>query len=338
MDELEPTPVETAPGDPLGAASVVQVGNGSLDARDELVIVGLDGREHDADALALGRSLQTALGGKLLLAHVVPPTPLGQGMAAYEEILWDEGRELVAGAAWSSGGNAETELVAPCPAAHGLSRLAAGRHASMLVLGSSHRGPVGSIVPGGVASQLLTRAPCALAVAPVGYAKLEASSISRIAVAYDGTNESNQALAAAASAAGRLGVPLRVYHAMHAVSKDPAWDEFRGHIREFAQGILDAGLRRLPPELEATSTVLEGNVAEVIAEAASDDHVGLLYVGSRGYGPLREALLGGVAGALLRTARCPLMIIPRSSQPAEDGVKPWAVGAVVDASDTRRET
>jgi nucleotide-binding universal stress UspA family protein len=59
--------------------------------------------------------------------------------------------------------------------------------------------------------------------------------------------------------------------------------------------------------------VLEGDVAEAIAETAHEDDVGLLFAGSRGYGPLREALLGGVGGALLQTARCPLVIIPRGS-------------------------
>ena len=61
--------------------------------------------------------------------------------------------------------------------------------------------------------------------------------------------------------------------------------------------------------------MLTGNAAAVIAEAADDDDVSLLYVGSRGYGPLREAVFHGVAGSLLRAARCPLVIVPPSSQP-----------------------
>ena len=156
-------------------------------------------------------------------------------------------------------------------------------------------------MPGGVASHLLAHAPCAIAVAPSGYAKLAQGSISRIGVAYDGTSEADLALAEAAGAATRLRAPLHLYHAMHAISKDPAWDKFRGYTEDFAQGILDTGLKQLPPELEATSTVLEGDVAEVFAEAASSDDVALLYVGSRGYGPLREALFGGV-GAVSCTA------------------------------------
>ena len=291
----------------------------SPEASEASVIVGLDGREHDADALALGRFLQAALGGELLLAHVIPPAPPGRGMLALESLERQDGRELLARSAEKLGAaGVDTQLVEPCPAAPGLSRLAVERRASMLVLGSTHRGAVGRVVPGGVASHLLARAPCAIAVAPVRYVTRTHASISRIGVAYDATPESDLALAAAAGAAVGLGIPLRLYHAMHEISRDPAWDKFRGHMEDFAREILDAGIGQLPSGLEATGSVLAGDVAEVIAEAAASDDVALLYVGSRGYGPLREAVFGGVAGGLLQTARCPLVIVPRSSRSAVD--------------------
>lgn len=319
MDELELTPASVKAGARKGHESTSRAASSPVGTQDSSVIVGLDGRDHDSDALALGRSLQAALGGRLLLAHVIPPPPSGRGMVECERLERNEGRELLARASADLGDGADTELVEPCQPARGLSQLAAERGESTLVLGSSHRGAVGRIVPGGVASHLLACARCAIAVAPVGYAKRAQASVCRIGVAYDGTSESDLALAAAAGAASRLGVPLHLYHAMHEISKDPSWDKFRGHMEEYARGILDVGLKQLRPEFEATSTVLEGDVATVIAEAASDDDVALLYVGSRGYGPLREALFGGVAGALLQSARCPLVIVPRSAQPAVRG-------------------
>jgi nucleotide-binding universal stress UspA family protein len=39
----------------------------------------------------------------------------------------------------------------------------------------------------------------------------------------------------------------------------------------------------------------------------------LLVCGSRGCGPLRRVLLGGVSSRLLRRAACPLMVIPRGT-------------------------
>jgi nucleotide-binding universal stress UspA family protein len=316
MKQLGLNSTEVEASAPLGAESKTLMVSGSFDTHGGAVIVGLDGREHDADALALARSLQASLGGGLLLAHVMPPVPSGKAMIECERLERQQGRELLTRASANLGRDDDIQLVEPCPPPVGLSRLAARHGASMLVLGSSHRGRVGRIVPGGVASRLLSRAPCAIAVAPVGYATRPHAPISRIGVAYDASEESDLALMAAARAASRLDVPLRLYHAMHEVSTDPAWDKFREYIEDYARGILDAGQKQLPPGIEATSTVLEGDAAQTIVEAASRDDVGLLFVGSRGYGPLREAVFGGVAGALLITARCPLVIVPRSVQAA----------------------
>ncbi len=275
------------------------------------MIIGLDGREHDADALALARTLWTALGGRQLVAHVVPPPPLGRGMTEYAIEARRDGRELLARAADKCGDSAQTRLLETWPVDLALNQLADDYEAPMIVLASSHRGAVGRIVPGGVASRLLAHATCPIAVAPVGYAS-NARPIVRLGVAYDGTRESDLALELAADSATRLGVPLRLYHAMHPVSRDPASDALRENMRQIAQGIVDAGVNRLPAEVEATSSVVEGDAA-VVAEAAREDSIDLLYIGSRGYGPLREATFGGFVGALLPAAGCSLVIVPRNT-------------------------
>jgi nucleotide-binding universal stress UspA family protein len=41
--------------------------------------------------------------------------------------------------------------------------------------------------------------------------------------------------------------------------------------------------------------------------------VDLLVIGSRGYGPFRRALLGGVAAEVMRSAPCPVIVVPRAS-------------------------
>ena len=42
-------------------------------------------------------------------------------------------------------------------------------------------------------------------------------------------------------------------------------------------------------------------------------HVGLLVCGSRGYGPLRSVLLGGVSRRLVDAAHCPVLVLPREA-------------------------
>jgi nucleotide-binding universal stress UspA family protein len=305
---MPPTPTQ-----PDGATSE-QARAGAVrdeaDASERTVMVGLDGREHDADALALARTLQTARGGRLFLAHVVPPPPPGRGMTEYAIEARHGGRELLTRAARECGPATQTRMVETWPADFALTQLATDYGASMLVLASSHRGPVGRIVPGSVAVRVLARATCPVAVAPAGYAATEAAPISRLGVAYDATLTSERALEVAADWATRLGVPLRLYYATHAIPSDPEWDEFRAHMHQVAQEIVDAGLNRLPPGVQATGTVLEGNAAAIVAAAARDEHIGLLFVGSRGYRPVREAIFGGFVGALLPVAECPLVIAP----------------------------
>jgi len=40
----------------------------------------------------------------------------------------------------------------------------------------------------------------------------------------------------------------------------------------------------------------------------------LLVCGSRGYGPVRRVLLGGVSARLLRRAAIPLLVVPRGAE------------------------
>ena len=51
----------------------------------------------------------------------------------------------------------------------GLHDLAAGEGARAIVLGSTHRGPVGRVAVGSTAASLLLEAPCYVAVAPLGF-------------------------------------------------------------------------------------------------------------------------------------------------------------------------
>ena len=39
-----------------------------------------------------------------------------------------------------------------------------------------------------------------------------------------------------------------------------------------------------------------------------------MLAGSRGYGPLRSVLVGGVSGRLMRTVQCPIIIVPRGAE------------------------
>jgi nucleotide-binding universal stress UspA family protein len=96
----------------------------------------------------------------------------------------------------------------------------------------------------------------------------------------------------------------------------PAEYDVGARIRE-AEGRLREWL---PSELDAETTVVEGDPVERLAELSA--RVDLLICGSRGYGPLRTVLLGGVSGGLAHTAACPLLVIPRSEDRAPAATRP----------------
>ncbi len=91
--------------------------------------------------------------------------------------------------------------------------------------------------------------------------------------------------------------------------------------REFVQDLQDEHRSRL---LDAITTlaadvafepiVVEGEPVAVLAEQSRA--LGLLVLGSRGYGPLRAVLVGAVSGDLLKRAACPTIVVPRGVQRA----------------------
>jgi len=66
----------------------------------------------------------------------------------------------------------------------------------------------------------------------------------------------------------------------------------------------------LPDGVRASGHLLTGDVVDVLAELGPDD-VDVLFCGSRGYGPVRRVLLGGVSSRLVRRARSPVAVVPR---------------------------
>ena len=61
----------------------------------------------------------------------------------------------------------------------------------------------------------------------------------------------------------------------------------------------------------ATPTRVEvGPIAVRLEQAAEEEGAELLVVGTRGTGDVHAAFLGSVSGAVLRSARCPVVVVP----------------------------
>ena len=148
-----------------------------------------------SDAVALGTRLAKACDASLILALVLRDPPLGVGQAQYRAIIDDVVREerertLEPVRERLDLPDVRVQVVAAPSPARGLHAMAEREAADLIVVGSSHRGAMGRVLAGSIAERLLHGSPCALAVAPVGYATRDGAGLAVVGVAYDGGNES----------------------------------------------------------------------------------------------------------------------------------------------------
>jgi nucleotide-binding universal stress UspA family protein len=194
-------------------------------------------------------------------------------------------------------------VVGPGPVHELLAEQADADGAAVLVVGSTGHGLLGRLAAGGTVARLIPIAPCPVAVAPRGYRHTATRAMTVVAVAYDGTDEADRAAAVAVHLAGRTGAALRFVTVAEDADGVPA-----------ATALAQKGLVSTPVEIDAFVDVLVGPVAATLADLP--ERTDVLVVGSRGYRGMRRLLLGGVAGALVRSARYPVVVVPRPPEQA----------------------
>jgi nucleotide-binding universal stress UspA family protein len=284
------------------------------------IIVGVALREDDSAPIALGRDLARLTGAPLALVHCYPYEPV----AAVPTELYERGireRAIAALERLAAPLRPEIEVVVragigPSPA-DALHDAAHALDAGLVVAGSTHRGPVGRVMPGSVTARLLHGAPCAVAVAPRGYAG--GREIRRIGVAYIDTPEGRDALAAGALIAGLCRATVRaftVHRPVHSGSAlaVPGWvnpTAAEDHDVERWAASAERARGLLPADALEDVEVIFGRPAHALIARSSD--LDLLVCGSRGHGPVRAVMLGDVSRAIVDGAACPVLVLPRAA-------------------------
>jgi nucleotide-binding universal stress UspA family protein len=283
------------------------------------VLVGVDDGEGGRDAIALARLL-AAPGRKLTLGQVYQgDTEMSRAWSpGYEDKQHKRIRELLEKRRTEGGVEAELRWYGSSSVGRGLHELAELTGADLLVIGSSRRGLLGRILIGDDTSAALNGAPCAVAIAPAGYCR-ETVAMREVGVGYDGSPESKAALALARIVATEHSTRLSAFHAL----SNPAY-LYLGYLDTAAP----AGAESIKREVDEARERIAGlggvephaaygdPVEELTLYSASLD---LLVVGSRSYGPLGRLVYGGVAQRLARTARCPLLVLTRSTNSVTSG-------------------
>jgi nucleotide-binding universal stress UspA family protein len=287
---------------------------------DRIIIAGVDGSDTAGDALALARSLAEAFAATVLATSVHPD---GNAKSVLDDDKYGEAMRELADSVHSHmrdlGVPVEDRtlrLVADRSSAGGLQRTAEGTGAALIAVGSSRRSRIGRVFPGGTAERLLAGSPCPVAIAPRGFAA-HGSSISVIGCAFDGREESRVALTWARDLATAtegdvhlLAVHEPVVGVSPAVSRGVPLVSANAVLRrELGRELARAEDEARDCGIKVEGKLLEGEAAGVLERESHG--LDLLVTGSRGYGPVRAVLVGSVSSALVRTAECPVVVVPR---------------------------
>ena len=139
-----------------------------------------------------------------------------------------------------------------------------------------------------------------------------------IVVGVDGTKSSERALAWAYAEAARRGAPLRAVTTW-------LWDpgdavplggtptiDLELVAREIQDGALNPVIKAaeaaVPQQVEVIRQVLRGTPADALIAASKGAE--LVVVGTHGRGPVRQFLMGSVSQAVIRHAKCPVVVMP----------------------------
>jgi nucleotide-binding universal stress UspA family protein len=277
------------------------------------IIVGVDEHQGGRDAIALATRL-LADGGTLTLAYVYAGdlTAWRGSSPAYDATEHDRGLELLAAARSRAGIDAELDVRGAPSVGRGLHALADAHAADLLVVGSCRRGLLGRVLIADDTRASLNGAPCAVAIAPAGYEQHPAL-MREVGVGYDGSPESEHALAVARKLADELGAKTSAFEAVEI----PSYFFLGGPmpIEGTYEQLVSEARNRIEALGDVEAHAAYGQTAEELAlYGASLD---LLVIGSRSYGPIGRLMHGSTAQQLARTARCPLLVLTRAARDAQ---------------------
>lgn len=287
------------------------------------VLVGVDGSKNGRDAIALAGHL-TDPDGKLTLAHVRdgqlhPSHAITPGMLEEER---EASADLLEAERDASGVSAELVSVVAFSPGRGLHEQTDDLRADLLVVGScSHHGILGRAMLGDDTRAALNGAPCAVAIAPAGYAE-HPMELRRIGAAYNQSPESKQALEVAREVAAASGGAVQALEVV-VIPTVLYTGIMPPLVGAGVDTMLEESLARMKAIPGVQGRAVYGIAGEELAEFG--DQLDILVLGSRGYGPLKRLVLGSTSDYLQRHARCALLVLPRGAAvPIQDAAHAMA--------------
>ncbi|HUO73944.1 MAG TPA: universal stress protein [Solirubrobacteraceae bacterium] len=280
------------------------------------VVVGVDDREIGRDVLALARQLAACDAEfTLVYVNVVHGKPAPDSASKRDASIERFARERLGMLRDQVGMAAHVSSVeAPSPR-HGLHAFATSHEADLLVIGATRHDDISRLLIGDDTREVLEDPPCAVAVAPIGYAA-HAADIDEIGVAYDSSPGSDEALAVARHLADRYHATLSVFEAV----TPPV----------YARDIYDVEGQIEDEVTEARER--SAALGDVESQAVAADHtvealrryeptVDLLVIGPHKYTPIDRLLEHTISQRLADNAPRPLLVLSSAARSSRRAAK-----------------
>jgi nucleotide-binding universal stress UspA family protein len=279
------------------------------------IVVGYASDQAGRDAVTLAARLVAALSSQVTV--VCPYHPLLASVPGdiAERYIREEVTALTTGI---DGLVAPTYHWSPSPwPIHALHELASYEKADLIVFGAAREG-LAEHLHVSLMERMVHGAPCAVGVAPDGYADSDSAEARRIGVGFSDSEEGRTAIYLARElteiVAGELEViagsglsPALASYAFSSPSLPAVEDEMYAETKADVERVAGELGGSVPVHLET----IRGDPSRVLIERSND--LDILMLGSRAYGPMRHVLLGSVSARVMREAHCPVLVVPRGT-------------------------
>lgn len=303
------------------------------------ILVGYEAGRGDRAPLEFGLAAAGFTGAPLIVAAVHSSVAGGGDVRAGvvdEELEEGSGETLdhLAEELRQQGIDVDCRSLPGTSAARALHEAAEELGAGLLVVGSTERGGIGRVLPGSTAQRLMHGAPCPIAVVPRSWQR--GDGLRTIGVGYVDTVEGHNALEDALALARRSGAKLRVlsaakerpatetYGGGDALTPATRYEDLESALRVSAERAVEAATSGVS-DVEIEPDVSVGDPADFLI--AASEQLDLLICGSRGYGPARAVLLGGVSRRVVSEARCPVIVLARGADTGLEALVDEGAGA-----------
>lgn len=283
------------------------------------ILVTTDFSPASRPAVSAALALAAESGGKVWIAHAVPPIPRGSAPRMYREM--DEflrshaSRNLKRLAATANARGVRTEpLLLQGLAPEAVTRAARARRAGLIVVGTHGRTGAARVFLGSVAARIVATASCPV----LSVKRKPRRPIPRTVVfATDFSRASAPAGRTALALARSAGARLRIVHVQEPLAEgqplrwaySEAERDLIAEARKRLDRLRDAARRT---GVRADAVVFRGIPHEEIGRAARTAPDAWIVVGTHGRTGLSGAILGSVAARVVATAPCPVLTIRAS--------------------------